>query len=312
MMIVGIDESGDFAPGSDLLSFFVGVMLLQQENGIQTKEQQFRAWLATIPPEKLDATGEVKGSNLTDEELLSFAQAVICAAPAVRITYVQFRPSENPEERMKAFKTREVASLERAAAKAQEAGKHGLAKQYATMAIWHKNAKKMHYQHFMKLLLLRELITATFEKVVGVSIALELAGKDPNHENLLNIEFKIDQDFVRGREPEIFWKELLRTSFTNAAEGVPVLEVWKQTGHPFLDKYQRKEGNGLDFADVFKNHCAFYESQNSFEVQIADITAIIINRFRNRGAAAEAYQELWRIFPRSDKPIQVVLNPEVN
>ncbi|RTQ45105.1 hypothetical protein EJV47_26405 [Hymenobacter gummosus] len=311
-MVIGIDETGDFAPGSELLSFFVAVQLAQHGNGIQLKEQQFRAWLATIPPEKLDATGEVKGSNLTEEELLSFAQTVICAKPAVRITYVQFRPSENPEERMKAFKAREVALLERAAAKAQEAGKHGLAKQYSTMAIWHKNAKKMHYQHYMKLLLLRELITACFEKVVGVSIALELAGQDPSHENLLNIEFKIDQDFVRGREPEIFWKELLRTSFTNAAKGIPVLEDWKHTGHPFLDKYQRKEGKGLDFADVFQNHCAFYASQDSFEVQIADITAIIINRFRNRGAAANAYQELWRIFPRSDKPIQVVLNPEVN
>jgi len=310
-MVVGIDESGDFAPGSELLSFFVATKLVQHGDSLQVKEHQFREWLSRVPQEKLGANGEVKGSNLSDAELIDFAQRVICAEPAVRITYVQFRPSDNPEALMKSFKAQEVATLESTAADARNDGKEQLAKQYEQMAIWYRNARKMHYQHYIKLVMLRGLITTCFRQIIGVSILLEQLGDDDAHANLLNIEFKIDRDFVRGREPEIFWKELLRNSFINASDAIPLLEGWQETGHPFLDKYRHRSGGGLDFADVFKNHCAFYESHNSFEVQIADISAIIINRFRNRGVAAEAYQELWRVFPKADKPIEILLNPDV-
>jgi hypothetical protein len=308
-MVVGIDETGDFAPGSALLSFFVAVKLTQHHDGLRTKEKQFREWLAGIPRHKLTPNGEVKGSDLTDDELVAFAQSVICAEPAVRISYVQFRPSENPEELMKDFKAQEAAALEHASEQARQDGKTKMAEQYANMAIWHKNAKKMHYQHFIKLIMLRNLITLCFRQVVGVSILLERLGEDAAHANLLNIEFKIDRDFVRGREPELYWKELLRTAFINSSDGVPLLDEWQQTGHPFLTKYRQAEGPGLDFAEVFKNHCSFYDSHDAFEVQMADITAIIINRFRNRGAAERPYRELWQVFPKSNKPIQLMLNP---
>jgi hypothetical protein len=64
-MIIGIDETGNFVHDSDLkFHFFTAVQLDQNKNGIELKRQQFQKWLETIPTDKKNKNGEVKGSDL--------------------------------------------------------------------------------------------------------------------------------------------------------------------------------------------------------------------------------------------------------
>ncbi len=308
-MIIAIDETGDFSPASEKLSFFIAALLDQQKGGIDIKHKQFSEWLKTIPKDKFNENGEIKGSDLNDEELLSFVQQVYNSKPIVRCSIVCLRPNENPEALLQRFKEIEVAQIIRLAELARANGKEAMAKQYDRMAIWHKNAKKMHYPHFFKLILLRSLIVKAFTSAIGVSILLEVLG-DKDSENLLNIQIKIDQDFVRGADPIIYWKELLRTHFIDATKEnpIPSLDAWKENGHPFLEKYKGAEDGTLNFKDIFKNHCDFVDSHKHFEVQIADIIGIIINRFYNRQKAIEAYRELKAIVKIASFT-KIVLNP---
>lgn len=310
-MIIAIDETGDFHPDSDMMSFFVAVILDQRDNGIEIKKHQFEKWKETIPQEKFNQKGEVKGSDLTDIELLSFVECVFNTDPIIRHEVVFFLPKENPEDLMKEFKEIEVDRLQNSAKLANESGKNEMAKQYERMAIWHKNAKKMHYPHFFKLILLRQLINKSFNTSIGASILLEMVG-DKESTNLLNIKFKIDQDFVRGDDPTIYWKELLRNSFISYTinNPVPLLDSWKN-GHPFVEKYKGNIEGTLNFKDLFKNNCDFLESHEHFEIQIADITAIIINRFHNRQRATEAHNALFKVLKRQ-KLSKIILNDMPN
>ena len=293
-MIIGIDETGDFKVNSDKKSFFIAILLEQHNGNIEKKKEQFNNWLNTIPNFKFNEKGEVKGSDLNEDELLTFTNMVYTNSPCVRMEIVFFIPSKNPESLIKGFKNIEVEKLKKMADLSKKEGKQHKAKQYENMSIWHKNAKKMHYPHYMKLLLLKKLIAKTFNTVVGVSILLEMLG-DKKSENLLNIEFKIDYDFIRAREPEIFWKELLRNTFISHTmkEPIPLLDEWKKKGHPFIEKYKNeKDDNTLLINRLIQENCKFYNSDEHFEIQIADITGIIINRFYNKGKAEKAFKNL--------------------
>jgi hypothetical protein len=310
-MIIAIDETGDFNPDSELHSFFVAILIDQSNNGLEIKKEQFDHWKKTIPEQKFNEKGEVKGSDLDDNELLSFVKNVYNPDPVLRQEVVFFLPKENPESLMKIFKEIEVEKLNKVKELARDQGKLEMAKQYELMAIWHKNAKKMHYPHFFKLILLRSLISRAFNTCVEVSILLEML-HDKESQNLLNIKIKIDQDFVRGDDPKIYWKELLRNSFISSTieNPVPLLETWKN-GHPFIEKYKHNSDDSLNFKDLFKNNCDFLESHEHFEIQLADITGIIINRFHNRNKAVDAYNELHRVI-KKQKLTKLVLKNEPN
>lgn len=292
-MIIAIDETGDFSPNSKLKSFFVGVLLQQQKGKLEIKKQQYELWLKTIPSEKFNSKNEIKGSELDDEELYQFTDMVYTKEPCIANQIICFLPSKNPESLMKSIKKIEVESIEKIVELAIDKEKPEWADFYKKLSIWYKNAKKMNYQHFMKLILLRRLINRSFENAVGVSILYEMVD-DSNSENLLNLEFKIDKDFIKGLEAKQYWKELLRNSFHtyNEKNPLPALQKWQENGHPFLNKYKGRTGNRLNFSNLFRENCDFLESDEHWEIQIADITGIIINRYFNRHKAQKAFDNL--------------------
>ena len=292
-MIIAIDETGDFSPNSTYKSFFVAVLLQQQKGKLDIKKRQYELWLKTIPIEKFNSKNEVKGSELNEDELYEFTEMVYSEEPCVANQIIYFLPSENPESLMKSIKKIEVKSIERIAELARVENKPELVNFYKKLSIWYKNAKKMNYQHFMKLILLRRLVNKSFENAVGVSILYEMVD-DSNSENLLNLEFKIDKDFIKGREAGQYWKELLRNSFHryNQKNSIPAFQKWKEDSHPFLDKYEGRSANELNFSKLFRENCNFLESDEHWEIQIADITGIIINRYLNRNKAQKAFENL--------------------
>ncbi|GAA3523415.1 hypothetical protein GCM10022393_42840 [Aquimarina addita] len=292
-MIIAIDETGDFSSKSELKSFFVAVLLQQQNGKLALKKQQYELWLETIPKEKFNSKNEIKGSDLNEEELFQFTEMVYTKEPCIINQVVYFSPSENPEELMKSIKKTEVESIQKLVDLAKEKNKPHWEKFYKKLSIWHKNAKKMNYQHFMKLILLRRLINQTFENAIGISIILEMV-EDSDSFNLLNLKYKIDKDFIKGQEANQFWKELLRNSFQsfNEKNPLPALDEWQEKGHPFLEKYKGKSETVLFFTELFRENCDFLESDENWEIQIADITGIIFNRYFNKNKAQKAFENL--------------------
>ncbi len=293
-MIIAIDETGDFSPKSKLKSFFVAVLLQQQNGSLESKKQQYKLWLNTIPKDKFNSKNEIKGSDLTEEELFQFTEMVYTKEPCVINQVVYFSPSQNPEDLMKSIKESEVKNIEKLVDLANSKNKPIWAEFYKKLSIWHRNSKKMNYQHFMKLVLLKRLINQAFINAVGISIVYEIIKEDSKSENLLNIKFKIDKDFISGKEANQYWKETLRKSFQtyNEKNPIPSLEDWREKGHPFLEKYKGKNKDEFLFTDLFRENCDFLESDENWEIQIADITGIIFNRYFNKNKAQKAFKNL--------------------
>jgi hypothetical protein len=294
-MIIGIDETGDFSPKSDKISFFIAVMIDQSENGVEKKKEQFSNWFRTIPKEKINEKGEIKGTELDDEMLLSFVNNVYNQEPITRLEISCFDPKENSEELMQEFKEREVNALLNDAKLFRENGNEKKAKRIERMAYWYKNRNNMNYHHFFKLMLLKSIICNSFVTSIGSSIFIELLGNDKKSSNLLGLEFKIDEDFIRGDEAIENWKKLFERAFNqyNKKNPIPTLENWKTNGHPFLEKYKSKDLETLDFKKIFRELCNFGDSHENFEIQMADIVGIIVNRHINQQKAETAFNALW-------------------
>lgn len=294
-MIIGIDETGDFSPKSDKISFFIAVMIDQSENGVEKKKEQFYNWFRTIPEEKINEKGEIKGSELDDEMLLSFVNNVYNQEPITRLEISCFDPKENSEKLMQEFKEREVNALLNDAKLFREHGNEKKAKRIERMAYWYKNRNNMNYNHFFKLMLLKSIICNSFVTSIRSSIFIELLGNDKKSSNLLGLEFKIDEDFIRGDEAIENWKKLLERAFEqyNEKNPIPALENWKTNGHPFLEKYESRDLETLDFKKIFNQLCNFGNSHENFEIQMADIVGIIINRHINQQKAEIAFNALW-------------------
>ncbi|SFE38093.1 DUF3800 domain-containing protein [Sunxiuqinia elliptica] len=307
-MILGIDEVGDFAINSEQFHFFLVVQLDQNKNGIEIKKKQFSDWLKTIPEEKINDNGEVKGTDLTDEELYEFAKHVIAADPITRILQVRVVPAENPPELIEKFKEIEIGRIQGAIEYYQKHGNQQIAKDLQKLTYWYKNRN---YQHFLKMLVLHRAISEALNETIGISILLSFLPGNEEEKNLLNIKLKIDRDFINGPQPRIFWGEILRNAIReySQAKPIPVLDTWKDTGHPFLEKYKTPDGK-LNFKDILKENCHFFHSHEHFEIQMADIAGNIVHRYQNRGRCKDAYDKL--VEPIRKEQIDIIhlkLNP---
>lgn len=307
-MILGIDEVGDFAINSEQFHFFLVVQLDQNKNGIEIKKKQFSDWLKTIPEEKINDNGEVKGTDLTDEELYEFAKQVIAADPITRILQVRVVPAENPPELIEKFKEIEIGRIQGAIEYYQENGNQQIVKDLQRLIYWYKNRN---YQHVLKMLILHRAISEALNETIGISILLSLLPGNEEEKNLLNIKLKIDRDFINGPHPRIFWGEILRNAIREYSKAKPilVLDTWKDSGHPFLEKYKTPDGK-LNFKDILKENCQFFHSHEHFEIQMADIAGNMVHRYQNRGRCKDAYNKL--VEPIMKEQIDIIhlkLNP---
>lgn len=108
-------------------------------------------------------------------------------------------------------------------------------------------------------------------------------------DELLHLHFKIDRIFLKGKEQNAFWHELLRQQLYNHSlrDPFPILRDWQTTGHPFLDKYWKKDH--IDLNELFWKHCNFNESHENFEIRIADAVNTIFSRHHNHRLAQSAF-----------------------
>ena len=309
-MVLGIDEVGDFAIGSESFHYFIAVHLDQNHNGIIRKKNQFYQWLNTISDNKKNQYGEVKGKDLTDQELYYFAEKVIATNPPVRITQMRLIPKENPEDLVEEFKKIEISQYEKAVEYFANKNRPQVSEEYQKLIYWYKNRN---YQQYIKIIMLNKTIPEALRNTIIIAIVLsEIPGS--SHDNLLKIKIKIDRDFINGPQPRLFFGELLKHAFRTFTNNnpIPALDTWEKSGHPFLDKYLKSNGK-YDFKEILYDNCNFCHSHEQFEIQMADITGNIIHRFQNRQRCKDAYEKLVEKFSNKKHEItHIRLNPHPN
>jgi len=63
---------------------------------------------------------------------------------------------------------------------------------------------------------------------------------------------------------------------------VPVLDVWKRENHPINEISESIEGM-IAIKKIFRQNSNFYDSQDHWEIRLADIVGTILHRYQNRG-----------------------------
>lgn len=311
-MIIGIDEVGDFATYSQRYNFFVATLIDQAENWHEIKKVAFENWENNVS-EDAKEDGEIKGRLLSEKDLKRFTNEVIRSEKPIRIESVCFIPSDNSVESMEKYKEIQINSIDEVLQRYINKCNEEVVAKFEKIQRWFSSNKKVNYQHFMKMLLLNKCISIVHKNAIGVSILLELL-YDKEAKNLLNMEFKIDQNFLDSEQKKGHWKGILRNYLLNDSKEnpVPLLDTWEQTGHPFLDKY-KKDGQ-LNLKDLFENHCDFVDSKDHFEVRIAEIVGTIFHRKFNKEECQEVYESLfsWKAKNTPTFPHGIKLDETVN
>jgi len=298
-MTVAIDETGDFNETSDSHSFFVAAYI-QSENGqLEVKRKQFDDWENTLPDVIKTKKGEVKGSALNVGQLQSFLKSVIFKLPEVRTSYVSLIPAHTPIDIIRKYQRFEIRQVEYSLKAFIEAGNKK--KNINFLREYSKWLNKRPLKDFIKMLCLKNALLDTLNNTMIYGIVNDKIAE------LLNISYKVDRDFLT--EENMYWSEYARRSVQENSKSrpFPMLNTWDKD-HPVKKKYFIKRENGRDGINlniIFKDNLKFVDSKDNFEVRIADVLGIIINRFWNKGEMKMEYDLLTKIWPVREGHIQL-------
>lgn len=278
-MIVGIDETGDFALNSNKYNYFSAVLIDQNNNKYSLKEKQFQAWENSISNRNRDNKGEAKGRLLTDDQLNWFYYQVLEPEPHVLYSIVRFDTSKNSKELLEKHKKIEIGALENARNYYKKEARGNCADWYYRLIGWYK---KRNYQHLVKIKCLQNLIGQTFNYGFAWSQVRYLLDSDDS--NIKKFCFKIDKDFVKAENVKIMWTELLRQFWMNynARSRLPLIDVADKEKHPSIEHFSYEKGE-VNLKKVFRDQTHFLESDVNFEIRMADIVGTILHRYQNKG-----------------------------
>jgi hypothetical protein len=297
-MIIAIDESGSFAPDAKERHFFSAIHLRQRRTFYKLKERQFTDWEMSLPRTLKNAKGEIKSSSLSDDQLSEFARVVLCGQHYVGVTPFAINPTDNPKSVVEKHRAVALVGIQEGVKGYTAQGKKKLAAVYQDFGNW---LQRLSYSQFLKIVLLGSCLSSAIVNTMGHAIS---GGHD---EELMRMEFLIDRDFIKEPRHQFFWRNIWRNQLYHASKlnPFPMLEKWKEKGHPFLTKYMR-EGH-LDFSDLFSNHLRFVQSHAYFEIRIADAVNTILFRFFNQRRCALAYKYLRSCILYDGKVHQILL-----
>jgi|GEM_PF-1028134 len=282
-MIIAIDETGDFSPKSNKYHFFSAVHIANSENKDDLICRRFYNWESSLPASLKNHNGEIKSARLNELQLCGFVDEVLIPEPKIRISSISFIPVENPWRIINKHKFIPQLGINEGIFLFSKLNNSEMVKFIKDFSFWFR---KLNYVGFIKLLLLGNIIYKSFRNTVGISIALAI------EDELLDIKIKIDELFIKGNEPHLFWHEMLRNQIYNESKNnpLPFSTEWNESEHPFVKKYTR---NGIiDFNDLFSRNCSFAKSHQSFEIRIADTVNTIISKYFNNNQYKSLYSKI--------------------
>ena len=301
-MIVAIDETGDFSETTDSHCFFIAAYLQSEKGRLEIKKNQLEEWENTLPDKVKTKRGEIKGSALNEGQLQSFLKSVIFKLPEIRISYISIIPSQTSIDLLRKYQRFEIRQVNYSLDAFIKAGNRkknlNFLKEYSK---WLSNRPP---RDFIKMLCLKNSLLYSLNNSMSYGIA-----KDKIDE-LLNISYKVDRDFLTNEN--IYWSEYARRSVQENSKfnPFPMLNTWSKD-HPVRRKYlmEREDGReGVNLNIIFKDNFKFVDSTDNFEVRIADILGIIVNRYWNRKEMNAEYDLLTKIWVVREGHIQLQLD----
>ena len=138
---------------------------------------------------------------------------------------------------------------------------------------------------------------------------------DKETTNINNFSFKIDKDFIRAKNVRTIWNEIFRNSWRTfvQTDKVPVLEIWKgrESESPFHNEYDIKD-NRSSLGKIFMERTEFLNSDEHFEIRMADIFGTIIHRYQNKGQNKEIYEQIMKhISGKKNNYSHLILNDRI-
>lgn len=270
-MVIAIDETGSFNYQKDkaLRHAFVAVFIQTRDNALEIKRAQFEKWEATIGQDKCEKSGEVKGSALSTKDLQNFLLQVMLPPPTVRFSCVSIVPEKLELKLLNKHKDFEVLLTNQTL----KSGNHFSRKAtnfITNMGRWLNNRNEI---EFTKMFCLKHCLMNSLSHAFIHSVASDIEME------FLDLEFKIDRDFIN--DENIYWKEYFLKSIEqySRVKPFPILDTWDEN-HPIVKKYIIN-GKGINLRTAFEEQLAFLSSKEHFEIRIADIVGIIVNRFFN-------------------------------
>ncbi|GAB6283733.1 MAG: hypothetical protein STSR0008_25360 [Ignavibacterium sp.] len=299
-MIVAIDETGDFSPKSNFYHFMSAVHLQNTNGKYDLVYERFNEWENSLPKSLKNHKGEIKSSILNEEQLNSFIDKVLFREPIIIISTIRFNPTENPYQIVNKHKFMLQVGINEGITLFTKLKRPHIVKIVRDFSFWFR---KLSYTQFIKIELLGNIIYKSFRNTIGSSIAWNL------DKELLDLKFIIDEMFLKGKQQNAFWHELLRNQFyaESVKDPLPFLDKWEETGHPFVNKYLNKEGV-LDFNDLFWNNCEFKKSHNTFEIRIADTVNTILSNYYNFNTCNVHFEKLNKVIMPKGRIYHIILN----
>lgn len=298
-MIIAVDETGNFDENSSDRHFFVAAFI-QSENGeLERKVEQLTNWENSLPDELRNNKGEVKGSALKKEHFQRFILDVFLEEPEIRSSYVSIIPNEANPDVIKKYLDIEIEQIKYSLEKFKKVGTRKSNLNFLDQ-YW-RWLNKRSIREYLKMMCLKNCLRDTLHNLMVNCII-----KDRIDE-ILNIQYKIDRDFLN--DENIYWSDYLRKSIENDSKQrpFPMLDTWGDD-HPIKKKYLI-EGNdgrkGFDLNSIFRDNLNFLESHEHPEIRIADIMAIILNRYWNRGELQREHTVLTNTLTVKDAHIQL-------
>ncbi len=272
-MKIAIDETGDFSPKSNHYHFLSAVHLQSRDNNIELIFDRFNHWENSLPRTLKNHKGEIKSSSLSIDQLDDFIEQVVIPQPRIAITTIRFNPRQNPYQIVNKHKQMQQFGINEGVILFNKLNRPRIAKTVLDFSYWFR---KLSYTQFIKIELLGMIIYKSLKNTMGISLAWGMDNE------ILDIQFIIDEMFLKGQQQNTFWHEILRNQIYSESvkEPLPFLIDWEDTGHPFIDKYVNEEGI-LDFNDLFWNNCKFEKSHTSYEIRIADTVNTILSKHYN-------------------------------
>ena len=297
-MIIAIDESGNFDSNSNKLNLFVAAHIQSQNGNLKIKKKQFENWENRIPVNMRDKKGEVKGQLLGKVELMNFLKNIVYQKPEIRFTYTSIIPQENKVEIINKHKSFEILQLQLSLENFKKVNSRKANINFLDqLSKWLNKRNEIEY---LKLLCLKNCLYNSFYNSFIYCIAYNISNE------LLDIEFKIDRDFISNEDN--YWKMYSLRSIQELTKirPLPMLKEWPQN-HPVRKKYTIKN-KGLDLNIPFKDNLKFLNSKEHFEIRIVDIAAIMFNRHWNGTGIKAHYENLRKKSAAKDEHHHLQLN----
>jgi hypothetical protein len=279
-MKIFIDESGTFNWTNPGLSLFCGVTIPDRDYSAVI--DRFVRWRRSIIG---DSTRELKGNELSDAQLNSFALKVLPGTDRdVWLTVQGFDTMRTKKHVVEGVRDQAAVILQHSSELMEEHNNPKGKERYRQMSGWVKSRSP---ENVAWIIVLHEAIRNSLQH----TIVRFMEPEDDSEFNEMRIQ--IDQSFVKRDEHIIFWREWLRNDLRESARSHPttIPNTWRARSHPYIKAYSIRPGLE-NLTRLFVRDTGFFSSEKSQGLQIADICAHVLYRYHRGNGARDAYQRL--------------------